>query len=555
MENQEIQIANKNVYSGLRPHQYSAFKAAKAHRYGIISDTCGSGKTRVECELICDALLANKKIIVLAAHRLDLINQHLKNLDEYVQDYHSTLLDTKNKDWFMFEVSSANRKEHQMQNYTNRQDIQNTLKGYLDQNKQVVITLCYQSLANLYAAIEGTDIRIDLMICDEGHIGMSAKMGKNEAQQLCEKSNVKIVKYDMVKFCDSFLIFTATPFKETMVKVVDGKKIEVIHDYSYAEANRDGIVLPFTANFYSARDFNEKTQLGMIKEAFSDLKEKFSKTSAKLLVCGTGLESNQLNFNTLIKQYKKEIESGTLAIAKIGSETTTVDEEIIPSCEWVDTEQLIHVDQYGLDTYKLNFKNDYINKNMVFDRMNAWMKDVDRNGKYRDIIIIHCQMLGVGVDLPDVNGVCILGNKESADLYQSIMRGCRIAHVDRERPINQRLEDHFEVYFHTDSHDLEPIKKFVNKLVDLGGLSMLEALTLNTPTYGHKPEPGKSSAGQTYLTKTIDSLKVYKACDKIVFDCTDFQDGIKQFEKLYEQYPDERPYIEEQYSKFFHKWA
>ena len=164
-------------------------------------------------------------------------------------------------------------------------------------------------------------------------------------------------------------------------------------------------------------------------------------------------------------------------------------------------------------------------------------------------------MLGVGVDLPDVNGVCILGNKESADLYQSIMRGCRIAHVDRERPINQRLEDHFEVYFHTDSHDLEPIKKFVNKLVDLGGLSMLEALTLNTPTYGHKPEPGKSSAGQTYLTKTIDSLKVYKACDKIVFDCTDFQDGIKQFEKLYEQYPDERPYIEEQYSKFFHKWA
>lgn len=555
MENQEIQTANKNVYFGLRQHQYSAFKAAEEYKYGIISDTCGSGKTHVECELICDALLNKKKIIILAAHRLDLINQHLKNLKKYIQEQHPVLLDTKNKDWFMFEVSSANRKEHRMQNYTNRQDIQNTLKGYIDNNKQVVITLCYQSLANLYAAIEGTDIKIDLMICDEGHIGMSAKMGKNEAQQLCEKSNVKIVKYDMVKFCDSFLVFTATPFKETMVKVVDGKKIDVIHDYSYAEANRDGIVLPFTANFYTARDFNEKTQLGMIKEAFSDLKEKFNKTSAKLLVCGTGLESNQLNFNTLVKQYKKEIKSGTLAIAKIGSETINSDEDIIPSCEWVDAHELEHAEQYGLDTYKLDLKNDYVNKNKVFTKMKDWMDNKDTNGKYRDIIVIHCQMLGVGVDLPNINGVCVLGNKESADLYQSIMRGCRIAELDRGVPVTERLEDHFEVYFHADSHDLEPIKKFVDKLVALGGLSMLEALTLNTPTYGHKAEPGNSAAGKAYLTKTINSLRVHEACDKIVFNCDNCVAGIKQFIDLFEKYPDERPYIEEQYAKFFHKFS
>lgn len=555
MENQEIQIANKNVYFGLRPHQYSAFIAAKEHKYGIISDTCGSGKTSVECELICDALHNDKKIIVLAAHRLDLIDQHLTNLDEYMKDFHQTLLDTKNKDWFMFEVSSANRKEHRMQNYTNRQDIQNTLKGYLVQNKQVVITLCYQSLANLYAAIEGTDIKIDSMICDEGHIGMSAKMGKNEAQQLCEKSNIKIVKYDMVKFCDSFLIFTATPFKETMVKVVDGKKIDVIHDYSYAEANRDGIVLPFTANFYTAKDFNEKTQLGMINKAFLDLKEKFSKTSAKLLVCGTGLESNQLNFNTLISKYRKDIESGSLAIAKIGSETMNADEEIIPSCEWVDSEQLKLADQYGFKTYKLNFKNDYVNKKNVFTKMKDWMNTKGSNGKYRDIIIIHCQMLGVGVDIPNINGVCILGNKESADLYQSIMRGCRIAEFDRGVSINERLEDHFEVYFHADSHDLEPIKKFVDKLVALGGLSMLEALTLNTPTYGHAAETGNSAAGKAYLTKTINLLKVHEACDKIVFSCEDCLNGLKQFKDLFDRYPDDKPYIEEQYAKFFHKFS
>lgn len=553
MENQKIQSTTmQNIYFGLRPHQYAAFEACKTKKYGIISDTCGSGKTNVECELICDALLTGKKLIVLAAHRLDLIDQHLTNLTKYMQDWHPELLAVKR--YVQFEVSSANRKDHGMQNYTNRQDIQNMVIGCLADNKQMVITLCYQSLANLYAAFEGSDKRIDLMICDEGHIGMSAEHGKNEAQQLCEKSNIKIEKYDMIHLCDSFIVFSATPFKKTMVKLVDGIKMDVIHDYSYAEANRDGIVLPFTANFYVAKDFNEKSQLGMIKQAYTDLKQKFNKTSAKLLVCGVGLENNQLHFNTLVKQYKTEIEEGNLAICKIGSESCTKDLEKIPSCEFVNKDVLARCQELGLKEFKLNYKDDRINKKMCMEATSDWIDTkLNPNNIKHNIIIIHCQMLGVGVDVPNINGVCVLGNKESADLYQSIMRPCRIAYFDRDVPVSQRLEDHFEAYFHADTHDMKPIEQFCDKLAELGGISLLESLTLNTPTYGSKQDSAPSTFAQSILDKTVKSLKVQEACDKIVFNVEDIQEGLKQFTELSLKYPEEASYIEQQLAKFIHK--
>jgi len=553
MENQEIQsTAMQNVYFGLRPHQYSAFEACKTKKYGIISDTCGSGKTSVECELICDALLAGKKIIVLAAHRLDLLDQHLGNLRKYMQDWHPELL--ANDRYVQFEVSSANRKEYGMQNFTSRQDIQNTVIGNLAQNKPMIITLCYQSIANLYAAFEGSSYKIDLMICDEGHIGMSAERGRNEAQQLCEKSNTKIEKYDMIHLCDSFLVFSATPFKKTMVKTKDGIKMEVIHDYSYAEANRDGIVLPFTANFYVAKDFNEKSQLDMIDKAYVDLKQKFNKTSAKLLVCGVGLENNQLHFNTLVKKYENEIREGNLAICKIGSESCTKDLEKIPSCEFVDKDILVSNEARGLEEYKLNFKNDNVNKKLCMKAMSDWIDtEKDPNNIKHNIIIIHCQMLGVGVDVPNINGVCVLGNKESADLYQSIMRPCRIAYFDRDVPVNERLEDHFEAYFHADSHDLQPIEQFCSKLAELGGISLLESLTLNSMSYGSTRDPDRTTAAQSILDKTIKTLKVQKACDAIVFDVEDIQKGLNQFTELIHKYPEEASYIEQQLAKFIHK--
>lgn len=63
-----------NVYFGLRQMQKHTFDACIENKFGIISDTCGSGKSNIEFELICDAILDNKKFIVLAAHRLDLID-------------------------------------------------------------------------------------------------------------------------------------------------------------------------------------------------------------------------------------------------------------------------------------------------------------------------------------------------------------------------------------------------------------------------------------------------------------------------------------------------
>ena len=545
--------ATSNLYYGLRPHQYSAFQSAIEHPYGIVTDTCGSGKSYVEFELICNALSTGKKIIVLAAHRLDLISQHISELNEYMRTWHPKLWDT----YDMFEISSANRSNFKIESITNRGDIQRALHGYLHEGRPVVITLCYQSLANLYAALEGTSIRIDLMVCDEGHFGMSAEHGRNEAQQLCENRDVRITKYDMIKFCDSFLVFTATPFKQTMVTVHDGIRMDIIHSYSYAEAVKDGIVLPFKAKFYRAsRNYSVRSQLGATDSAYNDLKNEFPSTSAKLLVCGTSLEYNQLLFNSLVKKYKKQILEGTLAICKVGSSSIDENMDRIPSCEFVDGARLRDANSNGEVEYRLDRKDDRKNKSKCLQAMHDWIGQKDENGNpvHRDLIVIHCQMLGVGVDIPNLNGVCILGNKESADLYQSIMRPCRVAKFDRCKPVEDRLEDHFVVYVHVDEHDASPIEQFVNRLKDIGGISLLESLTLCSALHGSKQKPIDTSAAQAYLTRIIKLSKVEQSCDAIVFDCAEYEVGLAKLNDLYKKYPEERDYIKSQYTKFNSKF-
>lgn len=533
-----------NVYYGLRAKQKETFDVCLTKKYGIISDTCGSGKSRIQFELLCHDIKNNLDkpcFLVLAAHRLDLIDQHLDNFKEYVNEYHPELINQ----YEQFEISSANRSDKNILNTTKRQFIQNILRGAI---KPTIITVCYHSLQRLYESFFGSQYRITRMICDEGHYGMSGSV--KEKEDLIDEEQMN-GKYACITFCDSFLVFTATPFKQTMVKTVDKITMNLIHDYTYAEAVKDEIVLPFKANFYTA-NYSKNSALGMIETAYNELKKTFNKTSAKLLVCGTGLESNQLNFNSLIKKYKKEIENGNLAIAKIGSESETENNEKIPSCEWVDSDQLDR--GKGSDGYKLCFNDERKNKYKIFKAMHDWINPYKNEGKHKNIIIIHCQMLGVGVDVPNLNGVCILGNKESADLYQSIMRPCRIANFDRNVEIKNRLEDHFEVYIHAPADIQTEIKKFTDKLISLGGISMLDALTLNSVTGSKGKDTEETAAAKVLYDNAIKAANVISECETS-FNINDFESGLEQFLIIEEKYPEHKDFIESQIAKFIKKIA
>lgn len=535
-----------NVYFGLREKQKETFDTCIAKKYGIISDTCGSGKSHVEFELICDSINKNldkQAFIVLAAHRLDLIDQHIDNFLGYVEDYHPDLQNKFN----MFEISSANRSDKNIVNSTHIDIIKNMIIGT---TKPTIITVCYHSLKKLYDSFFGSKYNISLMICDEGHYGMSGQTKDAEKKIDVFQLNGK---YACIDFCDSFLIFSATPFKQTMVRDFHGKKMEVIHDYTYAEAVADGIVLPVHANFYTAK-YSSKTMVGMVETAFTETKKKFGKTSAKLLVCGTGLVDNQFIFNSLIKNHKKEIENGDLAIAKIGSEGMTCDDELIPSCEWVDADQIARFGgKNGLCTvdygYKLCPKDDRKNKKMVFKNMHDWINPALHNGQHKNIIIIHCQMLGVGVDVPNINSVCILGNKESADLYQSIMRPCRIAWFDRDKVESERLEDHFEVFIHTPADVQEAIKDFMNRLIKIGAMSLIDALVLNSVTGSHEKKDEELAKAKSLFLKLKNAAKVNAECE-MIFNLNNFKDGLMQFLELEKKYPEEKETIQNMVDKF-----
>ena len=530
--------SNPNVYFGLRKKQKETYDVCVDKKYGVISDTCGSGKSNIEFELICNQILNNQdkpSFIVLAAHRLDLIDQHINNFNNYISTYHPDLV---NK-YSSFEISSADRSKHNIQNSTNKQDIQRMILGA---NCPILITCCYYSIERLWSAFYGSRYKVDLMICDEGHFGMSGDTK--------DKADKCISEYDCISFCNSFLVFTATPFKETMIKTVDEIKIELIHDYSYAEAVMDNVVLPFNANFYVSekddKDYSDGSAAGMIATAYENLKEVFKDTSAKLLVCGTGLEKNQLYFKSLIEKYRPEIESGKLAIAKIGSETLTDEEKIIPSSEMVWSENIRPSD--NMIPYKIDFQNERDNKSFVMQNMDLWLNNKSPDGSYRNLIIIHCQMLGVGVDIPNINGVCLLGNKDGANLYQSIMRPCRIAYFDRDKSPEDRLEKHFEVYFHVPNDVKDAIHDFIVKIKEIGGISLLDAMTLNNVTGTKGLDAELTASAKEMYNKIVEFQKLEEECN-IIFDIEEFETGMKEVEKLTKKYPEHTEYLNTTFSK------
>ena len=225
----------------LRPHQQAAVKVCKAKDFGTVTDTCGSGKSYIEDELIFDAFDNGANVVIYGAHRLDLILQQKRSLLRYGAARHNPYIyDDTRKDFIILEVSSADR-DHD--STTTIREIQAVIRNAIDADQKLLIYVCFASAERLYSALQGINKKADLVVMDEAHYG---NMSINEADQDFNRHLFRNVTERMY-------FFTATPTDLTL-KYCGLEVMPVIHQYNYGDALKDKTVLPFTVHWLTDAD-------------------------------------------------------------------------------------------------------------------------------------------------------------------------------------------------------------------------------------------------------------------------------------------------------------
>lgn len=225
----------------LRPHQQAAVKACKSKDFGTVTDTCGSGKSYIEDELIFDAFDNGANVVIYGAHRLDLILQQKRSLLRYGAARHNPYIyDDTRKDFIILEVSSADR-DHD--STTTIAEIQAAIRNAIDADQKLLIYVCFASAERLYSALQGVNKKANLVVMDEAHYG---NMSINEADQDFNRHLFRNVTERMY-------FFTATPTDLTL-KYCGLEVMPVIHQYNYGDALKDKTVLPFTVHWLTDAD-------------------------------------------------------------------------------------------------------------------------------------------------------------------------------------------------------------------------------------------------------------------------------------------------------------
>lgn len=225
----------------LRPHQQAAVKACKAKDFGTVTDTCGSGKSYIEDELIFDAFDNGANVVIYGAHRLDLILQQKRSLLRYGAARHNPYIyDNTRKDFIILEVSSADRDHDSTTIIT---EIQAAIRNAIDADQKLLIYVCFASAERLYSALQGVNKKANLVVMDEAHYG---NMSINEADQDFNRHLFRNVTERMY-------FFTATPTDLTL-KYCGLEVMPVIHQYNYGDALKDKTVLPFTVHWLTDAD-------------------------------------------------------------------------------------------------------------------------------------------------------------------------------------------------------------------------------------------------------------------------------------------------------------
>ena len=195
---------------------------------------------------------------------------------------------------------------------------------------------------------------------------------------------------------------------------------------------------------HSTRKEQIKDELGAVIESFDTTLEKHGLVNS--LVNCTGIESMfQLETGFCkVPEIKELIELGELTVFGICSGKVLSDGQEIPA-------------------YSINGKP-------VEDVKHLWKRIHKLSDMHENYVIFHVQMLGVGTDLPSLNSVVILGDKNETDLFQTVMRGCRIDYGNPEKK-------DYEVFVFVDGETKAYMEKFINTLDKLGGPELITAFS------------------------------------------------------------------------------
>lgn len=195
---------------------------------------------------------------------------------------------------------------------------------------------------------------------------------------------------------------------------------------------------------HSTRKEQIKDELGAVIEGFNTTLEKHSLVNG--LVNCTGIESMfQLETGFCkVPEIKALIDLGELTVFGICSGKVLSDGQEIPA-------------------YSINGKP-------IEDVQHLWKRIHKLSDMQENYVIFHVQMLGVGTDLPSLNSVVILGDKNETDLFQTIMRGCRVDHSNPEKK-------EYEVFVFVDGETKAYMEKFINTLDKLGGPELISAFS------------------------------------------------------------------------------
>lgn len=187
-----------------------------------------------------------------------------------------------------------------------------------------------------------------------------------------------------------------------------------------------------------------RNELGAVINGFKTTKDKHELVN--MLVNGTGIESTFRLADGFCKvpEIKELIELGELTVFMICSGKTLADGQTIPA-------------------YSINCKP-------VDDVKHLWKRIHKLSDNQENYVIFHVQMLGVGTDLPSLNSVVILGDKNETDLFQTIMRGCRI---DYSNPSKKE----YEVFIFVDGETKTYMQKFIDTIDKFGGPELIAAFS------------------------------------------------------------------------------
>ena len=166
-----------------------------------------------------------------------------------------------------------------------------------------------------------------------------------------------------------------------------------------------------------------------------------------------------------------------------------------------------HVNQDGSEIPEMT-----INGIPIEDSEYFWKRINKLSDGQENYVIFHVQMLTTGIDLPSVNSIVILGDKNETDLFQSIMRGCRV-------DWNNRDKKDYEVYCFVDGETRSYMENFINTIDKIGGPELIEAFS-NDVLQG-ETTPDNNSLFTEILQAKAGSKKVVEDYKKIV-NCAEY---------------------------------